>query len=101
MHRRTSNNCRAISRCREARNRQKVHCGGKRADLQDPYQHRLPFQEPQMVQPGKTHVQRQHHRQHKLKSRLDVVIRWIVTCSSTSCWNPSFSSIVATGNKPP
>ena len=29
------------------------------------------------------------------------VSRLIVSVSSTSCWNPSFSSIVATGNNPP
>src|ERR1700674_1866292 len=29
------------------------------------------------------------------------VTRFTVSVSSTSCWNPSFSSIVATGNRPP
>jgi hypothetical protein len=29
------------------------------------------------------------------------VIRFTVSVSSTSSWNPSFSSMVATGNNPP
>ena len=29
------------------------------------------------------------------------VSRFTVSVSSTSCWNPSLSSIVATGNSPP
>ena len=36
MRRCTSSNCWAIPRCSEARNRQKVHCGGKRQTFKIP-----------------------------------------------------------------
>jgi len=54
-----------------------------------------------MVQPGKPTYSARIIANTNRNPGIDVVSRLIVTCCSISSRNCSFSSIVATGNKPP
>jgi len=90
-----------MPRCSEARKRQNVHCGGNRNTFTMP------------VSIGSRATNRNWYKRENPTYAARTIantnwymlmargIRFTVSVSSTSCWNPNRSSMVATGNRPP
>jgi hypothetical protein len=70
-------------------------------DLENARQDRVAGDEAQLVQPRKTDVEAKHDAQHEAVQAMARGIRLEVRVCSTRVWNSSFSSMVATGSKPP
>jgi hypothetical protein len=90
-----------ILKCREARNRQKVHCGGNRKTCKMPTsigsraKNRKWFSREKPTYSANTMANTNWYIvMHR-------VARFTFSVSSTTCWNSNFSSIVATGSRPP
>src|SRR3954454_14383869 len=93
--------CPATFRCSEARNRQKVDCGGKRSTFRMPVsigsrsKNRRWFSRANPTYSASTIASTNWY------TGMARVSRRVVSVSSTSDWNPSLSRMVAIGSRPP
>src|SRR5947209_10028727 len=91
----------ATFKCNDARNRHNVDCGGSRGSFRIPVNIGSPAMKRSWFNRGNPTYSPSTMPNTNLYKLITRVSRLLVIVSSTTAWNPSFSSIVATGSNPP
>src|SRR5450755_1050212 len=95
------NICPATLRCSEARKRQKVDCGGSRRIFRMPVNIGSRSRKRRWFSRANPTYNASTMANTNWYTGIARVSRLMVSVSSTSRWNPSFSSMVAMGSRPP